>query len=108
MEENLQKLKQDGLVIALAEIYVENCGLSLGNRTIAHNLAMEYIEANFEIDFDDRVVLFDKIMDEVDPSHRKYDIGLMDAKELNANKQHFLENNFEILEQYIDIINKIQ
>ena len=107
MNEKLTLLKEDKLLKELAEIYVENCGLSLGERTIAHYLAIPYIAQTYNIDMHDAVDLFDLIMDDIDPEHRNYDIALITSEEFDEYRNDFIEG-YDELAQYADILKKIK
>lgn len=104
MDENLKVLKSDQLLVELAKIYIENCGLSLGDRTFAHYFAIPYIEQTYNINMHDAVDLFDAIMDDIDPIHREYDIELIPLDKFDDNKDQFI-NRYDGLIQYADILN---
>ncbi len=67
-------LRDDTYINELATIFIANCGISATYRTIAFNLAIEYIERKHHCEYYDALRSFEAIMDEIEPSHREYDI----------------------------------
>jgi hypothetical protein len=72
------------LIEQLADIYIENCGISKSFRTLAHEFAIFLIGNHKKLDFGDSVVFFDKIMDEKSSEHREYDIVILNQEEMIA------------------------
>ena len=64
----------DKLIDILADIYIENCGISMGSRTIAYYTAISLIENHNNVGFSDAVDYFLPIMDKKDQIHQDYDI----------------------------------
>lgn len=89
MEQNKQ-VDMDEYLNKLAGIYWDNCGMSIGYRTIAHDLATNYIINQYAIAYDDAVDIFSKILDDIDIVHREYDITFFrDEKKYEELKQEF-------------------
>ena len=83
--------KSDKYLNKLANIYIDNCGISIGYRTIAFDMATNYFEEKYKIDFGIAVKYFELIMDEIDIAHREYDITFYkDETEYKNLKKEFI------------------
>lgn len=79
----------DEYLIKLANIYIENCGISLGYRTIAHDTATDYLKEKYKLDSTGQ--FFELILNEIDISHQEYDITYYkDEDQYEAIKKTFL------------------
>lgn len=75
LEELMKEFRNDKYLQKLANIYVNNCGISITYRTVAFDLAVDYFEEKYQIiELGDVVNYFNLLMDEIDISHRNYDI----------------------------------
>lgn len=73
------------LIDTFADIYILNCGISLGFRTVAYDCAIALIEGNKGLGFHDAVDYFMEIMDKKDRIHRDYDICLLPDEKFENN-----------------------
>lgn len=77
LEELMKEFRNDKYLQKLANIYVDNCGISISNRSVAFDVAVDYFEKKYQIiALEDVVDYFNLLMDEIDVSHRNYDITL--------------------------------
>ena len=81
------KLTEDdfqSFVDILADIYIENCGLSMGARTVAYDSALALIGQYKKMDFIASAEYFTAILDQKNPTHKDYDVGPLSDEEFNA------------------------
>lgn len=87
----LEIYKNDKYLNKLANLYVDNCGISIGYRTIAFDMATNYFEEKYKIDFGIAVQYFELIMDEINIAHREFDIITMDEEKFNKFKIELID-----------------
>ncbi len=98
-------LKNDPYLMKLANIYVDNCSISISTRTVAHDFAMEYLQKYYLFDFNEAVDYFDVMMDTIDVSHREYDITCYRDVEAYNRLKLEIQESYEI-EDIEKMVNK--
>lgn len=102
MDEKFQNLEftkeeYESFLNVLADIYVQNFGISITHRTLAHNFAISLIENYTKMDFDDAVAFFDTVLDAIKVDHRNYDICFIDDAQMDLDSSVMLYEDFGTL-----------